>query len=171
MRVNGEVDSRWSSVRSGKQMNVMGLPQISRRAFHVGVLASGGAGLLLSGTVAGAREQSADDRVLGAGASLRGYQVFPRDNPWNEDVSSRPVDRLSQRILQRIGLDKPLHPDFGTVYQGNPSGISYVVAPGTQPKVPVKLEYADESDPGPYPIPRDAPIEGAGSPRATVMSW
>ncbi len=36
----------------------------------------------------------------------------------------------------------------------------YVVVPGTQPKVPVKFEYADESDPGPYPIPRDAPIEG-----------
>ena len=138
----------------------MGLPQMSRRAFQAGVLASSGAGLFLPGTVAGAREQSADDRVLGAGASLRGLQVFPRDNPWNEDVSSRPVDPLSQRILQRIGLDKPLHPDFGTVCQGNPSGIPYVVVPGTQPTVPVKFEYADESDPGPYPIPRDAPIEG-----------
>jgi len=138
----------------------MGLPQMSRRAFQAGVLASGGAGLFLPGTVAGAREQSADDRVLGAGASLRGLQVFPRDNPWNEDVSSRPVDPLSRRILQRIGLDKPLHPDFGTVYQGNPVGIPYVVVPGTQPKVSVKFEYSDESDPGPYPIPRDAPIEG-----------
>ncbi len=36
----------------------------------------------------------------------------------------------------------------------------YVVVPGTQPKVPVKFAYSDESDPGPYPIPRDAPIEG-----------
>jgi len=51
------------------------------------------------------------------------------------------------------------------------SSSPYVVVPGTQPKVPVKFEYADESDPGPYPIPRDAPIEGARSPRATVMSW
>ena len=75
-------------------------------------------------------------------------------------ILSRPVDPLSQRILQRIGLDKPLHPDFGTVYQGGPSGIPYVVVPGTQLKVPVKFEYAAESDPGPYPIPRDAPIEG-----------
>ncbi len=138
----------------------MGLPQISRRAFHAGVLASGGAGLFLPGTVAGARQQTEDDRVLGAGVSLRGLQVLPRNNPWNEDVSNRPVDPLSRRILQRIGLDKPLHPEFGTVYQGNPNGIPYVVVPGTQPKVPVKFRFSEESDPGPYPIPRDAPIEG-----------
>ena len=35
-----------------------------------------------------------------------------------------------------------------------------MVVPGTQPKVPLRFEYADESDPGPYPIPPDAPIEG-----------
>src|SRR5271157_6634235 len=134
----------------------MGLPQISRRAFQAGVLASVGAGLFLPGTMAGAREQSADDQVLGAGASLRGLQVFPRDNPWNEDVSSRRVDPLSRRILQRIGLDKPLHPDFGTVYQGNPNGIPYVVVPGTQPKVPVTFTNPDESDRAGYPIPPDA---------------
>jgi len=138
----------------------MGLSQISRRAFHAGVLAGGGAGLFLPETLSAARQQPTEDRVLGAGASLRGLQVFPPDNPWNEDVSSRPVDPLSQRILRRIGLDKPLHPDFGTVYQGNPSGIPYVVVPGTQARVPVKFEYSEESDPGPYPIPSDAPIEG-----------
>jgi hypothetical protein len=50
-----------------------------------------------------------------------------------------------------------LHPDFGS----NPEyGIPYVTVPGSQPKVPVSFEYADESDPGPYPIPKDAPIEG-----------
>ena len=54
----------------------MGLPQISRRAFHAGVLASGGAGLLLPGTVAGAREQSADDRVLGAARACAGCKSF-----------------------------------------------------------------------------------------------
>ena len=39
-------------------------------------------------------------------------------------------------------------------------GIPYVVVAGTQPKIPLSFEYADESDPGPYPIPPDAPIEG-----------
>ena len=53
-----------------------------------------------------------------------------------------------------------LHPDFGTVWEGAPIGIPYVVVPGTQPKVPISFSYADESDPGPYPIPPNAPIEG-----------
>lgn len=71
-----------------------------------------------------------------------------------------PIDRLSQRILQRVGLDKPLHPEFGGLYEGKPNGIPYVVVPGTQPKVPVSFRYREESDRGPYPVPPDAPIEG-----------
>src|SRR6185436_10493092 len=58
------------------------------------------------------------------------------------------------------GLTKTLHPDFGTVWNGAPNGIPFVVVRGTQAKVPVTFDYADESDPGPYPIPPDAPIEG-----------
>ncbi len=77
-------------------------------------------------------------------------------------LAAPPVDPgLRDPRSGRIGLlDKPLHPDFGTVYQGHPSGIPFVVVPGDQPKVPVRFEYAGESDPGPYPIPDDAPIEG-----------
>ena len=53
-----------------------------------------------------------------------------------------------------------MHADFGSgLWDGGPIGIPYVTVPGTQPKVPVTFEYADESDPGPYPIPPDAPIE------------
>ncbi|MCX6022214.1 MAG: hypothetical protein NTZ05_10885 [Chloroflexi bacterium] len=59
-----------------------------------------------------------------------------------------------------MGLDTSLHPDFGTVWEGDPIGIPYMVVAGAQPTVPVRFEYADESDPGPYPIPADAPIEG-----------
>lgn len=98
--------------------------------------------------------------ALGPGASLQGRRVFPADNPWNQDVSRMPVDPRSDTILRGIGLDKNLHPDFGTVYDGAPNGIPYVVVPGHQPRVPVRFQYADESDPGPYPIPPDAPIEG-----------
>jgi hypothetical protein len=97
---------------------------------------------------------------LGVNASLGGKRVFPPDNPWNQDISQAPVDPNSARIIGRIGADKPLHPDFGTVWQGVPNGIPYVVVPGTQPRVPVRFRYAEESDPGPYPIPPDAPIEG-----------
>lgn len=97
---------------------------------------------------------------LGPGASLGGKRLFPDDNPWNTDISKGPVDPNSAKLIASIGLNKPLHPDFGTIYQGAPSGIPYVVVKGDQEKVPVKFEYPDESDPGPYPIPPDAQIEG-----------
>src|SRR5437899_1017903 len=92
--------------------------------------------------------------------ALPDRRVFPPDNPWNRDISKDPVDPNSDNLIASIGLEKGLHADFGTVYNGAPSGIPYVVVPGTQPKVPVAFQYADESDPGPYPIPPDAPIEG-----------
>ena len=54
-----------------------------------------------------------------------------------------------------------LHPDFGTVWDGAPNGIPYIVVSGSQPKVPLNwTAYGNQSDPGPYPIPPDAPIEG-----------
>jgi hypothetical protein len=97
---------------------------------------------------------------LGANKSLQGRQVFPADDPWNKGVSKDEVDPNSDKLIASIGLTKPLHPDFGTVYNGAPSGIPYVIVSGNQPKVSVRFEYKDESDRGPYPIPPDAWIEG-----------
>lgn len=98
---------------------------------------------------------------LGPGASLHGKQVFPPDNPWNQDISNAPVDPNSARLIAAIGADDRLHPDFGTVYRGAPNGIPYIVVSGSQPPARVNLtSYASESDQGPYPVPRDAPIEG-----------
>ncbi|HJV22587.1 MAG TPA: hypothetical protein VJ570_07815 [Holophagaceae bacterium] len=99
---------------------------------------------------------------LGAGANLNGAIPFTADNAWNQDISAAPVDPNSANLLATIGLAKGLHPDFGSgLYEGAPIGIPYVVVAGTQPKVPITLgAYADESDPGPYPVPADAPIEG-----------
>jgi hypothetical protein len=96
---------------------------------------------------------------LGAGASLRGKRVFPADNPWNQDISAAPVDPNSAKLIASIGLDKTLHPDFGTEWEGVPNGIPYFVVSRTQTRVPVVFEYVDESDPGPYPIPPDAPAD------------
>jgi hypothetical protein len=87
-------------------------------------------------------------------------QVFPADNPWNTDISDLPVHPRSDAYIDAIARDENLHPDFGTVWEGAPNGIPYVIVSGNQPKVPVSFEYEDESDPGPYPIPSDAPIEG-----------
>ncbi|HEX8136168.1 MAG TPA: hypothetical protein VF544_01130 [Pyrinomonadaceae bacterium] len=98
---------------------------------------------------------------LGPGASLHGKRVFPADNPWNQDISQMPVDPNSANLIASIGLDAGLHPDFGTTWAGAPNGIPYVVVSGTQQKVPITFtDYGDESDPGPYPVPADAPIEG-----------
>ena len=97
---------------------------------------------------------------LGANASLGGKRLLPDDSPWNQDISKEPLDPNSDNLIKSIGLKKSLHPDFGTVYQGAPNSIPYVVVSGKQKKVPVSFRYADESDPGPYPIPPDAPIEG-----------
>lgn len=92
--------------------------------------------------------------------SLAGVQMFPSDNPWNQDVSSLPVHLNSAAYLASIGLDTGLHADFGTVWDGAPNGIPYTLVHGSQARVSVTFDYDDESDPGPYPIPPDAPIEG-----------
>ena len=88
------------------------------------------------------------------------FHLLPADNPWNTDVSSLPVDPRSQQYLASIGLNTSLHPDFGTVWDGAPNGIPFITVHGSQPRVPISFYYGDESDPGPYPIPRNAPIEG-----------
>jgi hypothetical protein len=95
--------------------------------------------------------------------ALPAKTVFPSDNPWNRDISRDPVDPNAPAIIKSIGLEKSLHPDFGTTYQGAPNGIPFVVVGGKQARVPVQFDYKDESDPGPYPIPADAPIEGGPS--------
>ena len=102
------------------------------------------------------------DTTTGGGASLNGRRPFPADNAWNVDVSGAQVDPSSSTLIASCGL-RNLHPDFGTVWSGAPNGIPYVVVRASQPKVPVTFDYADESDPGPYPIPADAPIEGGAS--------
>jgi len=97
---------------------------------------------------------------LGPGADLQGRIPFPSSDAWNTPVDQAAVDLASDVLIASIGLGGGLHPDFGADLGGAPFGIPYVVVPGTQPKVPVAFDYADESDPGPYPIPTDAPIEG-----------
>ena len=87
-------------------------------------------------------------------------EIFPPNNPWNQRVDHLPVAHDSARLIASIGLDTVVHPDFGTVYNGAPNGIPFTVVSGNTRRVPVRFTYADESDPGPYPIPPTAPIEG-----------
>lgn len=96
--------------------------------------------------------------------ALAGCSVFPANNVWNTRVDTLPVDVNSSAYIATIGATKGVHPDFGSgTWDGGPIGIPYVVVAGSQPKVPVRFDYADESDAGPYPIPPDAPIEGGSA--------
>jgi hypothetical protein len=86
---------------------------------------------------------------------------FPPDNIWNTRIDSLPVDPNSTTYVNTIGATRGLKADFGSgLWDGGPIGIPYTTVPGTQPLVPVSFYYPDESDPGPYPIPTNAPIEG-----------
>jgi len=101
--------------------------------------------------------------ALGVGAALNGALPFPSTNAWNTDVSAAPVDPNSDALIASIGLATALHPDFGAgLYNGSPIGIPYVVVSGAQARVAMNwTAYGDESDPGPYPVPSNAPVEGA----------
>ncbi len=91
---------------------------------------------------------------------IAGCGVFPPDNPWNRDISNDPVDSNSANYIASINAtsNKFLHADFG---ENQTYGIPYTVVTAIQPMVPITFTaYGDESDPGPYPVPPDAPIEG-----------
>lgn len=97
---------------------------------------------------------------LGLNADLGGRRLYPADNPWNTPIDTEPVDPNSANLIASIGANTAFHPDFGANWNGGPFGIPYVVVAGDQAKLPVDFDYADESDPGPYPIPPNPPIEG-----------
>jgi hypothetical protein len=85
------------------------------------------------------------DRILSV------LQILPPDSPWHEDIRDRPVHPMSAAIVRSIGADAPL---------GYNLDMNFVIVPAKQPTVNVRItEYPDESDPGPFPIPRNAPIE------------
>ncbi len=105
-------------------------------------------------------------------ASLAGAQapaignctVLPANNIWNTRIDQLPVHPSSATWVSTIGASSPLHPDFGSgTYNGEPIGIPYTTVPGTQTKYPATFTYQDESDPGPYAIPLNAPIEGGSA--------
>ena len=88
-------------------------------------------------------------------------RLFPANNHWNLRVDKLPVLPNSDAMVRGIGAGDTLHPDFGSgTYEGGPIGIPYTTVSKKQKRVKVSFEYADESDRGRYPIPRNAPIEG-----------
>ena len=90
--------------------------------------------------------------------------MLPADNIWNTPVDQLSVSPNSSTYVNTIGAATGVHADFGSgLWDGGPIGIPYITVPGTQTKYPVSFDYADESDPGPYAVPLNAPIEGGSA--------
>jgi len=90
--------------------------------------------------------------------------VLPADNIWNTPIETLPVLSNSASMVNTIGASRGFHGDFGAgIWDGGPIGIPFITVSGTQTKYPASFLYADESDPGPYAIPLNAPIEGGSA--------
>ena len=98
--------------------------------------------------------------------AARNCPVFPATSAWNQRVDRLPVAADSAQLIASIGLDEPVHADFGSgTWDGGPIGIPFDVVSRATPRARVSFEYADESDRVRYPIPRGVHIEGG--PHAT----
>ena len=102
--------------------------------------------------------------LASAAAVLAGCPLFPASFSTNQRVDGLPVAPDSDAIVRSIGLDDPVHPDFGT----ERIGIPYDVVSRRTPRSRVGFEYADESDRVRYPIPARVSIE-AGSDRHALL--
>jgi hypothetical protein len=112
-----------------------------------------------------------------ADAIVSAMQIMPRDNPWNEDISRRPVHTNSDAIIAQIISDlsssrRTLRPFYE---------MNYVLVPDNQPRVTIPFfNYPNESDldggtfpNGSYPIPANLPIETwpRGTGNLTLQQW
>jgi len=104
----------------------------------------------------------AEGPVAGDGPTLAGCPVFPPDHVWNVRVDALPRDPASDAFVAPIGADAVVHPGFGAgLWEGRAIGVPFDVVGPDQAAFAVEFYYAVESDPGPYPIPPDAFVEGA----------
>jgi hypothetical protein len=122
--------------------------------------------VLLLSSVAPAQNNPCNVISQGPEGNLNGFVPFPASSLWNTNIANAPVDPNSAAIINFIGSNTPLHPDFGSgLYNGQTIGIPYIVVPGNQPLANINYtEYGDESDPGPMPIPLNAQVEGYPNP-------
>jgi hypothetical protein len=129
---------------------------------------------VLVGWVTGAFMWPGPAVALGPYPDLGGCPVFPQppaslpanapslpnEAAWNQDISKAPVAPGSASTIAYIdahGGDR-LHPDFGSP---RAYGFPYGVVGVGQRKLPIHYTaYGDESDPGPFPVPKGAPVEG-----------
>jgi hypothetical protein len=112
-------------------------------------------------TVDSATPSTAPPPSSASSPTVAGCPVLPADNDWNRAIAGDPVDPSSATWMAHMNAgSRLLHPDFAS---NTNYGIPWITVPGTQAKVPMSFTYADESDPGPYPYPSNAPIEGGSN--------
>jgi hypothetical protein len=93
--------------------------------------------------------------------AARHCPVFPANNAWNQRVDKLPVAADSAQLVASIGLDSPVHADFGSgTWDGGPIGIPFDIVSHKTPRSRVSFEYAEESNRVRYPIPGHVHIEG-----------
>ena len=93
-------------------------------------------------------------------AVMSTLQIFPRDNGWNEDISRRPVLANSAAMLQLI-ITNLASGGTGRTNLRAFQEMNFVLVPDNQPLRPMNLvTYSNQSDPPPYPIPTNMPVEG-----------
>lgn len=100
--------------------------------------------------------------------------AFPASNWWHADVRTLPVHPRSSQWLSHMATGRRLHPDFGPSYGAGPNyGIPITVVTSSHAKVPVRFQYAAESDKVRYPLGADTRIEGgrnsAGDKHAIIV--
>ena len=110
-----------------------------------------------------------------ADAVVSDLQFMPRDNPWNEDISSRQLLPNSDAMIARVTAD--LAPNRRTLRLFQE--MNFVLVPDNQPLVPIRfINYPAESDlnggkppVGLYPIPPNLPVETSGTGLLTLEEW
>jgi hypothetical protein len=157
-----------------KVLDISGKKEPGQAAHRVKNLAGGKAG-----NIAASWNQGKTNSLVYHGGEKLPLQIFPADNPWNIKVRGLPVHPKSGEFIQSIGETASVKADFGSgrrfkIYNqylkvGKPFGIPFLVVRKGEPLVPVRFHYETQSDPGPYPIPLDAPIEHDGKGDAHVL--
>jgi len=105
-----------------------------------------------------------------ADAIVSAMQIFPVISAWNEDISRRPLLPNSDAMIAQISADLASTRRTLRAFQE----MNFVLVPDSQPPVPINfVDYPDESDPSPYPIPANMPIETwpSGTAGLTLQQW
>src|SRR5215831_7827075 len=128
------------------------------------------AALVIGSSLAAFGQSGCPGIDLGYGGNLHGFVPFPVSDLWNQPIANDALDPQSSAIINFVGPSTPMNTGFAGSNQGQPLGLPYYVVSGTQPKVNINVVlYPKQSDPGPMPIPPDAPIQTASDHHVLVI--